>query len=185
MKNYYLWVAGLVVLVILGLLLFKAPETSLENVDQNKNTVSDNNQNKDTKIIGKTVATKQPVFAEAFPTIFPQKGNYQCQYEEVTQSKRIQNTVYFSDGRMRAEFRTLGGSASILVYDGSYIYTWIEGQTKGTISRPKSISDFPAIVPKDIALGVVSGFGSATASWYCNPWSKDATILVKPSYLTF
>ena len=123
---------------------------------------------------------------ETFTNLLPKLGNYQCDYEEVTQTTRSSNTVYLSEGKMRAEFRSrtaTGSTNSIMVYDGVNLYSWTEGKTAGTVIQPKSLSDFPAIIPRDIVAAKVLGSGLFNASWNCHPWSKDATLLVKPSYL--
>ena len=120
-----------------------------------------------------------------FTNIFPSRGSYQCSYEEVTPSTRTSNTIYFSDGKMRGEFRTVGGGGNIMVYDGVNMYVWKEGQTVGTVSQPKSISDFPAIVPRDINTGKVLGAGLNSASWYCYAWARVPSLLEKPSYVKF
>lgn len=121
-----------------------------------------------------------------FTNILPKLGNYQCDYESVSQSSRTTNTVYLSDGKMRAEFRTTGYSATIsniMVYDGVNLYTWVEGQSVGSVTHPKSLSDFPSIIPKDLVAAKSLGSGLNSVSWNCHAWTVDKTMLVKPSYL--
>ena len=89
---------------------------------------------------------------------------------------------------MRGEFRTStasGAISNIMVYDNSYLYTWIEGQTVGVRIQPKSLSDFPSIVPKDILESKVLGSGLSSVSWNCHAWSKVPALLTKPSYVKF
>ncbi len=133
-------------------------------------------------------SVKNTVSTEVFTNILPHKGNYECEYEEVTQSSRSSHVVYLSDGKMRGEFRTSavsGGSSNIMVYDGTFLYTWIEGQTIGTKTQPKSLSDFPSIIPKDMLESKILGSGLNSASWDCHAWSKVPSLLVKPSYVKF
>ncbi len=137
----------------------------------------------------KTTQPSKPVSVaptETFTNLLPKLGNYQCDYEEVTQTTRSSNTVYLSDGKMRAEFRSrtaTAGTNSIMVYDGVNLYSWTEGMSTGSVIHPKSLSDFPAIIPRDIVAAKVLGSGLFSASWNCHAWSRDPSLLVKPSYL--
>ncbi len=70
-----------------------------------------------------------------------------------------------------------------MVYDGVNLYTWSEGKTQGTVTQPKSLADFPAIIPRDLVAAKVLGSGLNSASWFCHAWSKDPSLLVKPAYL--
>ncbi len=184
MKDNLLWGAGAVVIIILAVVLFgsnsKAPVTIEENTNLTpEETVKSTTSG--TKVVTSTPAPK----VEEFTNIFPQKGNFKCVYEEVSPSKRSTHTMYFSDGKMRVESRTLSGSSNIMFYDGRYMYNWVEGQGTGTLSQPKAISDFPAIIPKDITSGKVLGSGLDSASWDCFAWAKDSSLVTKPSYVIF
>ena len=183
MDNKTLWTGIVVVVVIiLGAVLFSQDNSVVDT--------SETNTTSTTEQVTKTPATKPAVVkpvvvVEDFTNIFPQKGNFKCVYEEVSPSNRSTNVIYFSDGKMRAEFRPLSGTPNLMVYDGKYMYNWVEGRGTGTVSQPKSISDFPSIIPKDITSGKVLGSSSSNVSWDCNPWIKDASLVTKPSYVIF
>lgn len=185
-KNYLLGGLAGLVLVVLILVIVGGGSSVTDQTTENTQTSTTTNTTTSKPKTGSSVATKPatPV-VESFTNIFPQKGNFKCTYEEVTPSTRSTNTLYFSNGKLRAEFRTLGGVSNILVYDGVYMYTWGEGQSIGVRSMPKSISDFPPIIPKDINEGVVLGSGLNNASWLCHPWSADQSLVNKPSYVKF
>ena len=180
-----MWVYGAAIAVGVILVVFallpRSNETNYPSTSTStsKSAVNNSQQKKNSAKVANTVKT------DVFTNIFPQKGSYECTYEEVTPSRRTTNTIFFADGKMRGEFRTLGGSSNIMVYDGRYMYIWTEGRGTGTLSVPKSISDFPAIVPKDFTNGTVLGSGTNSASWICHPWAKDASLLQKPSYVNF
>lgn len=183
MKNsYWLWIA-LAVSILIAFWYF--------NSDYETGSVVDKDTTQTTLKQTTTNSTKQsstattPAKVEQFTSIFPSTGNYECNYEEVTPSYRASNTIYFSSGKMRGEFRVMGGSSSIMVYDGRYMYKWTEGKTTGTVSIPKSISDFPPIIPKDITQGVVLGAGINNASWNCHAWSVNKALLEKPTFVSF
>ena len=137
----------------------------------------------------KTTNTTKPVATiktETFTNILPRVGNYQCDYEVVSPTERTTNTVYLSDGKMRAEFRTTtatDSSSNIVLYDGVYLYKWTEGKSSGTAIQPKSLSDFPTVIPKDLLAPTSLGSGLNSASWNCHAWTVNKTMLAKPSYL--
>jgi hypothetical protein len=182
MKNYYLWILGGLVVVGLGLMLTKSPEGGSDLTIKNDDTTTTTTQTTNTTT---KKATTKPVVVEELTNIFPTRGSYECLYEEVTPSRRTTNVLYYSDGRLRGEFRVLNGSSNIMVYDGAYMYAWVEGQSTGSVSKPKSISDFPSIIPKDITSGKVLGSGLNNVSWDCHAWTKVPSMLVKPTYVKF
>jgi len=173
--------AVVVVVIVLGIVLFSA---DVNNPELATNTTDTTTEVTQTQTAVKTTVTTPPK-VESFTNIFPHKGNFKCVYEEVTPSTRSTNIMYFSDGKMRVEFRTFSGASNIMFYDGQYMYNWVEGQSTGKISIPKSISDFPAIIPKDITQGKVLGSGLNSASWDCQAWAKDPSLVTKPSYVKF
>ena len=182
-QEYWIFIALIVLVLIFVFLGFGlGPKIATENPDKSIQDVTD------TKIslpIATKPASAPAVKLATFTSIFPQKGSYQCDYEESSSSKVNSGVVYFSDGKMRIEFRTSRETANIMVYDGINMYNWVEGQTKGAISQPKSVSDFPAIIPKDFTTGKVLSVGDTNVSWLCHAWLKEASKLVRPSYLTF
>ena len=189
MNKNILWGSiGVVVVVLFVWLIISNGNRSADTV-QSDTVVQNTESGTVTKntVTTNTTNTIKSTPTETFTNILPKLGNYQCDYEEVTQSTRSTNTVYLSDGKMRAEFRSrdsVGNSTgSIMVYDGVNLYTWTEGKTTGTVSHPKSLSDFPSIIPRDIVGAKVLGSGLYSASWNCHPWSKDPSMLMKPSYL--
>ncbi|HEY0220717.1 MAG TPA: hypothetical protein VGC58_00660 [Candidatus Paceibacterota bacterium] len=184
MKNYYLWIIGGAVVVVLGLFLSKTPNQGYNLSLDKSNDIKTTENAETTKTAVKTVAKTVPQ-VEELTNIFPSKGNYQCVYEEVTPSRRTTNVIYYSDGKLRGEFRIMNGASNIMLYDGLNLYAWVEGQSIGSVTRPKSISDFPSIIPKDITSGKVLGSGLNNVSWDCHAWTKVPSMLVKPSYVTF
>lgn len=175
----------LVVLVVVGFWLFKSGKKNAEVIAENtiNSTASSTNTSS-----SKNSPIKSSIKPASFTSLLPQKGNYECTYQEVSQTSRSSHVLYLSEGKMRGEFRTTtanGASSNIVVYDGNYLYNWIEGQTVGKISQPRSISDFPAIIPKDILSASVLGSGLNSVSWECHPWIKVSSLLAKPTYVRF
>lgn len=190
MKNNLLLGAFILSIVIIGgVLLSMGPKS--EVVSNTATTTDSTKSNTVSKTPVKTTTTT-PAPVEGMKTslggIFAEKGNYQCNYESVSPQSRTSNVVYVSDGKMRGEFRTIEASASkatLVVYDGSNLYVWTEGYSTGTMSQPKTIAELPGIIPEDVSSGRILGTSANNVSWNCFPWSKDASKLVKPSYVKF
>jgi len=183
MKNL-LWVGLVVVLLVLGLIFWKtkgdSQNNALEPVATTTVTNSVSNSGKTTKPVVGMKVTLGGIFAEA--------GNHQCDYTQANSQGKNESVLYFSGGKMRGEFRTYAGEQSIntiMIYDGSYLYTWTEGKTTGTRTQPKTIKDLPSLIPEDITSGKILGSGTNNVSWNCRAWNKDTSKLVLPTYVKF
>ncbi len=170
-----------VAIVLVGILyLFRSKTVSNSSMANETSTTSSSNPNGSGQT---TVGMKSTLGG-----IFDEPGSYQCDYEQVSGSSRSTNVVYISNGKLRGEFRTRSSTAttaSLMVYDGVNLYVWTEGQSTGKVSQPKTIKDLPSVIPEDITSGKILGSSANNVSWNCHAWSKDATKLVKPSYVTF
>lgn len=190
MKNTS-WVIGAVVIVILLALLLVGGGN--ENTENDLNTDTTSTPKTDTKVtpapVSKTTPAKPIVGMKvSLGGIFAETGNYQCDYEQVSQDTRSTSVVYISNGKMRGEFRTstaLSTTATMVVYDGQYLYVWTEGKSTGVRTEPKTIAELPGIIPEDVSSGRILGSSSDNVSWNCHPWSKVPSLLEKPSYLSF
>ncbi len=123
-----------------------------------------------------------------YKSLLTQKGNYQCDYNQVAADGQSQNVIYISGGKLRAEFRTMKSGqavANLSVYDGRYLYEWPEGTTVGTRKLLTSLSELPAAIPKDLTSGAVVGTNQNSVGWNCHPWLVDTKLLVAPSYVIF
>jgi hypothetical protein len=182
---------SIVVLVILAVVYMGKKEVEVSNT-------GDNSQSTDVTQIEQTPAKTNTVTKTTKPTttttplvtnLFPQKGSFECRYDQATQTGRSTNTVYIADGKMRGEFRSTDAqgfaSSNMMVYDGTYLYSWIEGKGTGVRTQPKSLKDIPAAIPTDVHEGKVLGSGIENVSWDCHAWSKVSTMLAKPSYVKF
>lgn len=188
MKNNLLWAGVILSAVILGAIMVNlnvamAPQGTDEVVVQEVTK---------TGMTSTKTTTSSPAPVSGMKTslggIFNEKGNYQCDYESVTPQSRASNVVYISNGKMRGEFRTIEAGASkssIVIYDGSYLYVWTEGQSTGKISQPKTLADLPGIIPENVSSGKILGSGLNSVSWNCHAWSLDSSMLTRPSYVTF
>ncbi len=186
MNKNILWVGLAVVIIGLVFWLGSGPMSGVDTNSSTATTTDSTSVKTEVKVPVSSKPVTNTVKNVSFTNILPKVGNYQCDYSSVTQQERITNTIYLSEGKMRGEFRSTTANSSIsniMVYDGSYLYVWAEGKTTGTVTQPKSVSDFPAIIPKDILSSTSLGSGLNNASWSCHPWSVDKTMLAKPSYL--
>lgn len=178
---------GVLVLVVILIFALKARRSEAP-VLESTTSASKESINPDAIVETKTpTATVKPT--ALVTNLFPQKGSYECKYEQATQTGRSSNTLYISNGKVRDEFRSMdsqgNGTLSMFVYDGTYLYSWVEGKSIGTITQPKSLKDIPVVVPTDIHEGKVLGSGINNVSWDCHAWSTVSSMLVRPTYVKF
>ena len=111
-----------------------------------------------------------------------------CSYETVNGSTRTSSVLYMSKGILRGEFRTWSGTTAsndIVHYDGTYAYTWKEGMSTGTKNLVKTLSDLPALIPRDLTSGSVVGTSQNNASWDCHQWIAEKAKITLPTYVSF
>ncbi len=188
MKNpMWMWVGGAVLLLVVLVMAFGGNKSQVATTDKDGGT------NADVKVAPaptpKTPAAK-PIegMKVSLGGIFNEKGSYQCDYEQVSQQTRNSSVVYISNGKMRGEFRTstaVGGTATMVVYDGDYLYVWTEGKSTGTRTQPKTIAELPGIIPEDVSSGRILGSSATNVSWNCHAWSVKPALLARPSYVNF
>lgn len=83
-------------------------------------------------------------------------------------------TMYIADAKMRANF-----TASSMIDDGSYLYVWLKGASKG-ISFPTTSSVGGSVIATN------GGFDPGNPfSFSCNAWTKDASLFTPPASITF
>jgi hypothetical protein len=160
--------------------IVKAPE-KIPNV-QNDNTIATSS-----KVTSSPSKNTTGIGTNTFKSIFNQTGSHECDYELVTYSSKTSATIYIADGKMRAEFRTLGNNptSNMMVYNGGILYVWTEGMGVGTKSQLNSVSELPFIIPKDLSSGYILNSATSSVSWNCHDWSKNNTLLAPPSTVKF
>ncbi len=189
MKNILIGLAGVLLLIFIG--FFIGAKRSGEVVKENEVNVSGvvTPSTTPTPIKKTTSSSAAKASTSLVTNLFPQIGSYECRYDQASQTGRSTDTLYISGGKIRNEFRSLDsqgfGTLNMVVYDGKYLYSWIEGQSKGTVSEPKTLSDIPVVVPTDIHEGMVLGSGINNVSWDCHAWAPVSSMLSKPSYVNF
>lgn len=182
---------GVIVVIVLGSLYFwraGVEKSDVSNTNANATTTESKTETVNTAT--KTTTKSAPVTGMKISLggIFAEGGSHQCDYEQVTQTTRSSNVLYFYGGKMRGEFRTTTGEKgtnTIMVYDGAYLYTWTEGMATGIKSQPKTLKDLPSMIPEDITSGRILGTGINNVSWNCHAWNRDSSKLVVPSYVKF
>ncbi|HEY0220718.1 MAG TPA: hypothetical protein VGC58_00665 [Candidatus Paceibacterota bacterium] len=184
MKQAITWAVVVVLLVVGGYYLFRSNDSeSINNENTSGNNVDNSNNSNTSNNNVNTVGMKSTLGG-----IFDEPGSYQCNYEQVTPQVRSTNVVYISAGKLRGEFRSTTATASTLsmvIYDGSNLFVWNEGQTTGKISQPRTIKDLPSLIPEDVTSGRILGSSANNVSWDCHAWSKVPSMLTRPSYVKF
>jgi hypothetical protein len=98
------------------------------------------------------------------------------------------SVIYISNGKMRGEFRATAGtvtSANLMIYNGGYLYSWVEGTTVGKKTSINSLADLPAVIPQDLTSGAIYGTSSDSVGWDCHDWLTDNSVFVIPTYVKF
>lgn len=132
-----------------------------------------------------TPATKPATQYVPLPPLLSQPNAHKCVYSQVTPTSQSSGVVYLADGKLRSEFRTVGGIGTLSVFDGQYVYVWKEGSTHGTRTEYTDIAQLSTLIPKDLTSGAVLGSSSNNAGWKCTPWIPDMTMLSAPQGVTF
>lgn len=97
-----------------------------------------------------------------------------CSVKTTGTSVSRSGTMYVADGEMRADFTNTS-----MIDDGTYLYVWAKGATKGLKLLAASGASGSAIASN-------GGFDLITPlSFACNPWTKDASVFVPPSSVSF
>lgn len=138
---------------------------------------------KPTPITSSVPATRKPLLP-----FLSNSQSTKCTYETVSGSSRTSSILYMSKGVLRGEFRTWSGdtaSSDMVHYDGAYVYTWKEGMSSGTKRIVSTLSDLPALIPRDLTSGSVLGTATNNASWDCHQWIVEKAKMTLPSYVSF
>ena len=181
-KNTLIGGIVIIVLVVLGVWYFSSSKDAVTGEDGTATS---------TEVTGTTGTPKTPAAAapaKTFRSIFTQAGNHQCSYEQVGDSTRSSSVIYLADGKMRGEFRTVAGNentATLMIYDGGYLYSWTEGMTTGKRSSIRTLADLPQVIPNDLTSGAIFGVSDDNVSWDCHDWAKDAKFFTIPTYVKF
>jgi hypothetical protein len=194
---YGLIALGCVVLgLLVGYLMFASPQTTSVTTLETVATTSPATTTATTSATAaptKPKAVTTPAASQGTPSVEARKallaaGNTQCTYEQISGNNRSTNTLFLSGGKARGEFRTsISGDnrGTIMVYDGSYIYTWTEGMATGQKTTLRAVSDVAKLIPNDTSLAMILGKSTDGVGWNCHPWIVDASKLSAPSYIAF
>ncbi len=182
--NRMLIALGVIVVIALGVWLYTSNSAS---VAPSSNTATTPSPSTD----GKTTSPTTPSGAgsgNTYKSLLRQNGSYKCDYAQVQSSGQGNSVIYIYGGKLRGEFRTTSGdvkAASLVVYDGHYLYTWTEGKSTGTRTVLTSLSQLPSVIPQDLTSGSIYGTSYNSVGWNCNYWLTDPKILIPPSYVKF
>lgn len=183
-QNTVIGIVIAVVVVALGVWYFSTSNTNPATGTQTDTATT----SATTGTTGSSAATTPAAGSSTFRSIFTQNGNTQCDYTQTSAGMQGTSVIYIADGKMRGEFRTNTNGvakATLMIYNGGYLYSWKEGATIGTKSSIKTIADLPEVIPSDLTSGAVLGTGSNNVGWNCHAWAKDVKLFALPSYVTF
>jgi hypothetical protein len=105
--------------------------------------------------------------------LFGLKQSLVCSVKTLSGYKRS-GTMYVADGKMRANFTT-----SSMIDDGTYLYVWTNGDSKGLKLLASASASGSAIATN-------GGFDLAyDLSYSCNMWAENVSIFSPPSSVSF
>ncbi len=180
-----IWGIVVIILIVLGVWYFSSmtPNTATSVTTTATSTATSTTPTAPVTTVPVTAATKS-----AFKSIFTQSGNYECTYQQVGGSTQGMSTIYISGGKMRGEFRTTSGAASsanLMIYNGGYLYSWVEGTTVGKKTSISSLADLPQVIPQDLTSGAIFGTNDNSVGWDCHDWLTNNSLFVIPTYVKF
>ncbi len=186
-------IIGIILVVLVGLgIWYYMSDSTMNNAMQGETptTTANGQVTGETPTNPTTKTPEKPVTAakdNSFKSIFTQTTSTECKYEQVAGNSRTSSVIYIANGKMRAEFRTIGetSSANLMVYSGGTLYSWKEGATIGKKSTIKTIADLPDAIPLDLTSGASFGTNANNVGWDCHPWATDSKILVPPTAVKF
>ena len=120
--------------------------------------------------------------------IFSESGSYECKFEKTVSNIKTSNTAYFSNAKMSFESKVTTGKNSTTtrgVYDGNIVHIWVEGNKNGIKIQPKTIKDFPSVIPEEVLNGSIINGVTGASGWKCGSWNVDSLKLSLPSNVIF
>lgn len=105
--------------------------------------------------------------------LFGLKQSLECSITTSGAMKKS-GTLYISGTQMRVDF-----SGSSMISDGTYLYAWMKGASKGLkLLASSSVSGS--------AMATNGGFDPGTdISFGCNPWTENLSFFVPPTLVSF
>ena len=180
MKNKNLLVAVVIILLLLGggAFYFLGQSHKNQTVDQSANKQASQNE-----------MQKQSTEKKSLKDFLTMSGSQslQCTFSDKTTNSS--GTVFVDNNKMRGDFTaSLDGKEmqSHMINDGSYVYSWTDGQKEGykmslaTIKNAASENGTPA--PKTPGQAVDM---QKQVNYSCSPWSVDTTKFALPQGISF
>ncbi len=105
-----------------------------------------------------------------------------CSVKTTTLSMKRSGTVYVAGGKLRGDFLSSVNGVLVnasMIDDGTHLYAWASGATKGLELLAASSASGNAIANAggiDLA---------AQVSYACNAWAEDSNVFIPPTSVTF
>lgn len=177
-----------VVIVIIAIWMLSSSSSAPLGDETSMATTSDTMNGGETGSTGGSMDTSASASQQTFRSLLTQTGNHECLYA-LASNTQSHHVVQISDGKMYGEFRTTDASGkainSLMVYDGRYLYAWVEGKTTGTKTILASLDQLPEALPSDLTSGAIFGSADQNVSWDCHAWIPDTAKLAPPTYVKF
>ena len=113
-------------------------------------------------------------------------GNYTCTLTSISTGSQTRGTLYAAAGETRLDFVSKNSqdvdTTVHIIRNGTYSYTWVDGQTSGIKA---AITATSPIVPQQPEGGNIIVTDTTQLASDCYPWLPDPTQFVPPAGITF
>lgn len=176
MNNRNIIIAVVVVLVLAGGIWYmssstETSDTSSTDVTTPADTASD-----------QTVSSSQN---GSLGSLMKRGGNYTCTISTIGDTGKTTGTIFASNGKTRLDFEVeeIEGMVTTMhtIRDGSWSYTWIDGQTMGFKTAIKTSG---AVSPQPTG-GVIGVNEDEQVASDCHPWNPVMSMFTPPAGITF
>ncbi len=139
----------------------------------------------------RATAPSGPTPLQSLQSLVRNMGNTTCSYQQVStgSTARSVDALYISGGKIRGEFRSTTpqgiSTNTIMLFNGTTLYTWTEGMISGTASSVHSASDVATLLPQSLGGNKTLGTSDNNVSWDCHPWIPVVSMLTLPAGVTF
>lgn len=172
--------AVVVVLLALGAWFVFSQGNTATNTENNQEETGENTSGNNTSTSGSPTRG-----SGSLSQVFTQGGNYTCTLNATRDGLTTTGTVYATGNKTRVDFRVqLPDTTAIqthIIRDGSFSYTWTDGQTTGVKSR---ITSSGAVDEQPQGAGSMADV-DGTYDWECRPWIPQTSQFVPPTEITF
>lgn len=121
--------------------------------------------------------------------LFARGANLQCTFKYEEGEGTSEGTTYVSGKKMRGSFLLTQSDGtkmqSNVIQDGSYGYTWIEGQEQGTKIKIETSEKIVDEMKDDSKKADLFALDNKNINYDCKSWNVDSSMFAPPANVKF